>query len=135
MPGRRTVARLAVDSRLLELHIICFKAPPLAVFQLTGVTHGAIGMVARCGAERFPRACIRALALRGIDELPEIEPAFMQRVVLNRKYVNLTVRQLRGIGLLPFVTNDVVDRVASPAPAGLPDLKVMPPAVDEHPRK
>src|SRR5437867_6196977 len=59
----------------------------------------------------------------------------MQRVVLNRKYVNLTVGRLCGIGLLPFVTDDVVDSMASPAPVGLFDLEVMPPAVDEHPRK
>src|SRR5262249_8019555 len=59
----------------------------------------------------------------------------LKHVVLKRKHVNLAIGKSCGVGLLPFGTNRVIDRIADPAAIGVLELYEVPPFFQLHASK
>src|SRR6184192_1284958 len=88
-------------------------------------------LIAGRGVEPLPGARVSALASWTVNYFPKIDPPLVQHVILNREYVDFSVRQFRGIRLLKFRAYGVVDRIAVPLAVGLQDVEVV--AVLAHP--
>src|SRR5207302_156162 len=131
----RAVTHLAIDSGFFEFHVIDVETRALDVPQLAGMAHRANCLIAGRGVESLPRAWVGALASRAINHFPEIDPLLVQHVILNRKYVDFSVRQFCGIGLLKFRADGVVDRIAVPLAVRLQDVEVVAVLAHGHPGK
>src|SRR6266568_9630749 len=70
----RTVTHLAIDSGLLEFHVIDVKTRALGITQLAGMAHCANCLIAGRGVESLPGARVGALASWAVDHLPKIDP-------------------------------------------------------------
>src|ERR1700674_534103 len=132
---RRTMAHLAIDSGLLEFQVTDVKTPALGVAQLAGMAHCTNCLIARRGVEALPGARISALASWTVNDFPKIDPLLVQHVILNREYVDFSVRQFRGIRLLKFRAYGVVDRIAVPLAVRLQDVEVVAVLAHRHPGK
>ena len=128
------MTHFAIDARLAEFEMVNFETAAFRISQLTGVAHGAIGLVARDGTEFLKGPDIGAGRTLRIDNLPEVQPSLVEHVVLNRKDMNLPVGQPCGVGLLPFGTNGVVDGIANPGSAGGFDFEEVSSFIFEHSR-
>src|SRR2546430_15902056 len=82
-------------------------------------------LIAGRGVEPLPGARVSALASWTVNYFPKIDPPLVQHVILNREYVDFSVRQFRGIRLLKFRAYGVVDRIAVPLAVGLQDIEVV----------
>src|SRR5438445_2573416 len=131
----RTMTHLAIDSRLLEFHVIDVEPPALGIPQPAGMAHRANCLIAGRGVESLPGARVSALASWTVNHFPKIDPPLVQHVILNREYVNFSVRQFRGIRLLKFRAYGVVDRIAVPLAVGLQDVEVVAVFAHRHPGK
>src|SRR5438309_1740306 len=98
----RAVTHLAIDSGFLEFHVIDVETRALDVPQLAGMAHRANCLIAGRGVESLPGARVSALASRTVNHFPKINPLLVLHVVLNREYVDFSVRQFRSIRLLKF---------------------------------
>ena len=96
------MTHLAIDSGFLEFHILNVETGVLNILQLAGMADGTNCLVASRSIEPLPGARVSALASWAVNHLPEIDPLLVQHVILNRKYMNFTVRKFRGIRLLKF---------------------------------
>src|SRR6266700_7817370 len=99
------------------------------------MANGALLLVARRTVEPFEAVRIRALRARTVERSPVVDPALLEHAVLNWENVDLPVRKLRCVGLLPLPPDGVIDGICAPAPIGLPDPEVMPAGRDEHASK
>src|SRR5579864_225999 len=131
----RTMTHLAIDSVLLEFHVIDVNPPALGISQLAGMAHRTNCLIARRGVEFFPGARVSALASWTVNHLPKIDPLLVLHVVLNREYVDFSVRQFRGICLLKLRAYGVVDRIAVPLAVRLRDVEVVVVVAHGHPGK
>ena len=120
------MAHFAIDTRLIEFHILVIKSPAFCISQPAGMAHRANCLIAGRAIELFPGARVSTLAARAVDYLPEVDPLFVQQVVLDRKYVDFAVGKFRGICLLEFRSNRVIDRIAVPLAVSLKDFEIMP---------
>ena len=96
------MTHLAIDSRLLEFHIVDVETAAFRIAQLAGMAHGTNCLVASRSIEPLPGARVSALASRAVNHLPEINPLLVQKIVLHRENMNFTVGKFRGISLLEF---------------------------------
>src|SRR5213075_1582319 len=95
----RTMARLTIDSGLLEFKVIGIEACPIYIPQLAGMAHGASGLITGRSVKFLPRARICSLASCTVNHTPKIDPTFVEYVVLDREHVDFTIRQFGGISL------------------------------------
>src|SRR5687767_12492886 len=107
------MAHLAVDSWLPKrcrrrVDSACRKR------QLTRVTGRARRLIDRIAGRAMELRNVRSCRARRVDQLPVIDPRRAQPVVLNWEYQQPRIRELRRIRLLPFRSDDVVNRVANP---------------------
>src|SRR6266700_1845488 len=130
-----TMTHLAIDSRLLEFHVIDVEPPALGIPQPAGMAHRANCLIAGRGVESLPGERVSALASWTVNHFPKIDPPLVQHVVLNREYVDFSVRQFRGICLLKFRAYGVVDRIAAPLAVRLQDVEVVAGVAHGHPGK
>src|SRR5207302_1535776 len=100
MLRRRTVTHLTVNAWLSKLHIFHVEAAVFYISQLAGVADGADGLIAGGSAEFLPRTQIGAFTRGAVDDLPVIDPPFLQGAVLDWKDMDLAVGQSSGVGLL-----------------------------------
>src|SRR3989475_1985601 len=131
----RTMTHLAIDSWLLEFHVIDVEPPALGIPQPAGMAHRANCLIAGRGVESLPGSRVGALASWTVNHFPKIDPLLVQHVVLNREYVDFSVRQFRGIRLLEFRAYGVVDRIAVPLAVRLQDVEVVVVLAHGHPGK
>ena len=102
MLRRGTMAHFAANPWLFEFQTVGCEASPGQIFQLAGVADGANCLVASGIAEFFPGTRIGALAFDAINNLPVVDPSFLQQIVLNGEDVNLAVGQFGCVSLLKF---------------------------------
>src|ERR1700730_1115230 len=131
----RTMTHLAIDSGLLEFDVIDVKSSALGIPQLAGMAHRANCLIAGRGVEPLPGARVSALASWTVNHFPKIDPLLVLHIVLNREYVDFSVRQFRGIRLLKFRAYGVVDRIAVPFDVRLQDVEVVAGLAHGHPGK
>src|SRR6266567_631693 len=131
----RTMTHLAIDSGLLEFHVTDVNHPALGIPQLAGMADRTNCLIAGRGVESLPGARVSALASWAVNHSPKIDPLLVQHVILNRQYVNFSVRQSRGIRLLKFRAYGVVDRIAAPLAVRLQDVEVVAALAHGHPGK
>jgi len=120
----RTMTHLATNSGLLELHVINVEPTTMGITQLAGMAYRANCLIAGRGVESLPGARVCALASWAVNHFPKIDPLLVLHVVLNREYVDFSVRQFCGIRLLKFRAYGVVDRIAVPVAVRLRDVEV-----------
>src|SRR5260370_41770809 len=94
----------------------------------------AIHLITRCRAEPVEICHHGARRTGRIDRLPVVDPLSLDRAVLYRKYVNLARGESRGIGLLPFRPDSVINRVNAPVAGWVPNGEVVFIAPDGHSR-
>src|SRR5437660_7165867 len=131
----RTMTHLAIESGLLEFHIVDVEPPALGIPQLAGMAHRANCLIAGRGVESLPGARVSTLAPWTVNHFPKIDPLLVQHVVLNGEYVDFSVRQFCRIGLLKFRAYGVVDRIAVPLAVRLQDVEVVAVLAHGHPGK
>ena len=94
---------------------------------------GAVELVVGGPAHAVKLAQARALGAWGIDHAPEVEPAPLQHVVLDRKDLDAAVWQRCGIRLLPLRADGVVHEVALPLALLVAELHVRAVPEGAHP--
>src|SRR4029077_7369477 len=131
----RTMTHLATNSGLLELHAINVEPTTIGIPQLAGMAYRANCLIAGRGVESLPGTRVCALTSWAVNHFPKIDPLLVLHVVLNREYVDFSVRQFRGIRLLKFRAYGVVDRIAVPVAVKLRDVEVVAVIAHGHPSK
>src|ERR1017187_8916065 len=134
MPSRWPVAHFAIDARFPEDEHPRIRRARIGGMQQAGVAWSAIGLIVRANAHGMKQVWVSALGSRRIDDPPVVDPGTLPLVVLDREYVDLPVRQLRGIGLLPLRPDRIVNGIALPCPARAAGREIMPIFLDPHSR-
>src|SRR5688572_23211077 len=107
------MAHLAVDSGLPKR---CRRrvASACRKRQLTRVTGRARRLIDRIARRAMELRNVRSWRARRVDQLPVIDPRGPESAVLNWEYQQPRIRKFRRVGLLPFRSDDVINRVANP---------------------
>src|SRR5688572_27787193 len=107
------MAHLAVDSGLPKR---CRRrvASACRKRQLTRVTGRARRLIDRIARRAMELRDVRSWRAWRVDQLPVIHPRGAQAAVLNWEHQQPRIRKLRRIRLLPFRSDDVINRVANP---------------------
>src|SRR5262245_16670765 len=128
------MAHLAVDAALAEMAARGL-LDPIVESQLAGVAGRARRLINRAFRDRMKPRDIRSLRAGRIDDPPIVEPGGSIPAVLNRKHQNARIGQASRIGLLPFRSDDVIDRIAiPPGRFAFADLDDMPSLLHERSR-
>src|SRR5437879_1443092 len=88
------------------------------------MAYGAVPLVTGsfCQARKLMDLC--ALAARGIDHRPVIQPFLLKSVVLNWEDENPVIRESSRIRLLPLRSDGIVDSKSLPDSAGLDEFEI-----------
>src|ERR1700738_1598039 len=120
-----TMAHLTAYAGFTKHKVIGFKPSALSITQLARMADGAVRLVVGSDVELIPIEWIGSFSLLHINQLPVVDPLPCYGAILNRENMNLPVWQGRRIGLLPFGTNGVGNRIRVPTAIRLFDIKKM----------
>ena len=78
VPTGRTMAHFAIYSGLLKFKVIGIEPGPIHISQLTGMAHGANGLITGRSIELLPRARVCSFASCTVNHTPKIDPTFVE---------------------------------------------------------